>query len=77
MGPADSPHAKHSKNLAFRGFLVKLPTTSPPQGPMHASPEKNEPRQFQDARALPAPPAALWTFAVIFTVSVVWALVHA
>jgi len=44
---------------------------------MHASPEKNEPRQFQDARALPAPPAALWTFAVIFTVSVVWALVHA
>lgn len=35
--------------------------------------ERNEmPRQ--DARALPAPPAALWTFAVIFGASVAVAL---
>jgi len=33
--------------------------------------------KYQDARALPAPPAALWTFAVVFTVSAVWALLHA
>jgi len=34
-------------------------------------------RRFQDARALPAPPAALWTFAVIFGASVVMALLGA
>lgn len=32
--------------------------------------------QQQDARTLPAPPAALWTFAVIFTVSAVWAILN-
>jgi len=30
----------------------------------------------QDAKTLPAPPAALWTFAVIFTLSAVVALIH-
>lgn len=33
--------------------------------------------KYQDARALPAPPAALWTFAVVFAVSAIWALLHA
>ncbi|WP_373048094.1 hypothetical protein [Vulgatibacter sp.] len=36
-----------------------------------------ETEKHQDARALPAPPAALWTFAVLLTVSAVWALLHA
>ena len=34
-------------------------------------------KKFQDARALPAPPAALWTFALVFTISAVWALLNA
>ncbi len=33
--------------------------------------------KYQDARALPAPPAALWTFGILLTVSVVWAIVNA
>lgn len=33
--------------------------------------------KYQDARALPAPPAALWTFAILLTTSVIWALLHA
>lgn len=31
----------------------------------------------QDARALPAPPLALWTFAVLLTTSAIWAILHA
>lgn len=32
--------------------------------------------KHQDARTLPAPPAALWTFVVLFTVSVAFAIVN-
>lgn len=42
---------------------------------MHTT--SSPPDKYQDARALPAPPAALWTFAVVFTVSAVWALLNA
>jgi hypothetical protein len=33
--------------------------------------------KFQDTRALPAPPLALWTFGVLLVVSAVWAAIHA
>lgn len=37
---------------------------------------QNPDRKYQDARALPAPPAALWAFAVILATSAVWAILH-
>lgn len=33
--------------------------------------------KYQDTRALPAPPAALWTFAILLVTSAVWAILHA
>jgi len=30
----------------------------------------------RDARALPAPPAALWTLAILFTTSAIWAILN-
>jgi len=33
--------------------------------------------KYQDAPALPAPPAHLWTFGILLTVSAVWAIFHA
>lgn len=35
----------------------------------HSQPET----RFQDARALPAPPAALWVFGVLLVTSALWA----
>ncbi|AKU90988.1 hypothetical protein [Vulgatibacter incomptus] len=39
------------------------------------TPSNPDPK-YQDARALPAPPAALWTFGVLLAVSAVWAILH-
>ncbi|HWV37817.1 MAG TPA: hypothetical protein VN033_04995 [Vulgatibacter sp.] len=33
--------------------------------------------KYQDARALPAPPAALWTFGILLTASAFLAIFHA
>lgn len=33
--------------------------------------------KFQDSRALPAPPLALWALGILLVVSAVWAVVHA
>ena len=33
--------------------------------------------KFQDSRALPAPPLALWTFGILLVASAVWAAIHA
>gem|GEM_PF-5379209 len=41
------------------------------------NPAANPDPKYQDARALPAPPAALWTFGILLTVSAVWAIFHA
>jgi len=40
------------------------------------TPVANPDPKYQDARALPAPPAALWTFGILLTVSAVWAIFH-
>jgi hypothetical protein len=40
------------------------------------NPAANPDPKYQDARALPAPPAALWTFGVLLTVSALWAIFH-
>ncbi|MFO7155395.1 MAG: hypothetical protein DIU72_002095 [Pseudomonadota bacterium] len=43
---------------------------------MDATLENKARQRRQDARTLPAPPAALWTFALIFTLSAVVALAN-
>ena len=42
---------------------------------MNAKPESSP--KFQDSRALPAPPLALWTFGILLVASAVWAALHA
>lgn len=44
----------------------------PPMNANHESAQKH-----QDARALPAPPLALWTFGILLVASAVWAAIHA
>lgn len=43
---------------------------------MNATAKIETKRQPQDPRTLPAPPAALWTFAVIFTISAALAILN-
>lgn len=33
--------------------------------------------KFQDSRALPAPPLALWAFGILLVTSAIWAAIHA
>ncbi len=44
---------------------------------MNLSADMDAKRRHQDAKTLPAPPAALWTFAVIFALSAILGLMQA